>query len=156
MKRKPVPVDSASIGVAHVRAMSKIALLRKQRYSYQEIAEMMNMTDKAARGVLQEYIKYQRLHFQEDAKEVFELELKSLDLLESEEWKRYQDGDSNSAKNILRIKERRSKMLGLDAPETINHNVEVTKLYTVSKNGDFVSPDDWPDTPPKPSLPAAN
>jgi hypothetical protein len=54
------------------------------------------------------------------AEEVFELEAQRLDRLMLSYWQKALDGEHKSAELVLKIMDRRAKLLGLDAPQRID------------------------------------
>lgn len=55
------------------------------------------------------------------AAELRDLELLRLDRLQAAMWQDAMNGDSQAVRAILRIMDRRAKLLGLDTPKTIKH-----------------------------------
>ena len=98
--------------------MREALRLRKQRLSYEAISKTMGVTRSTAHALVHDAIAEIP---REDAKDVLVLELLDLDRQERRATKiARESGDSEvrlkAEQTILRIKERRSKYLGLDAP----------------------------------------
>lgn len=97
--------------------------LRRAGMSYDEIAVAVGYTrSSGAWNAVQRAMK--RTLRESGADEVRDQELDRLDRLQRAVWPRAIQGDLPAVGAVLRIMERRSKMLGLDAPITANIAVE--------------------------------
>jgi len=93
--------------------------LRKAGKTYTEIGAEIGITASGAyRAVAREM---QRLAetARDTAVQVRDLELDRLDALQAASWGKAMDGDATATNAILRIMERRARLLGLDAPEKV-------------------------------------
>lgn len=82
-----------------------------------------------------------RIGIKEDAREIIDLEIERLDRLFLAMYNQAVKGDQGAVGSCLRIMERRSKMLGLDAPK----DIDVTSAGKAIKGYAIVSPGDWDD-----------
>lgn len=90
--------------------------LRQAGMTYAEIGEALGVTEKAAYEYVQRVLALTAQN-RENADEVRELELGRLDKMQSRLWNRVLAGDHNADYLILKIMDRRARMLGLDAPQ---------------------------------------
>ena len=96
--------------------------LRRAGVTYDVIAEQVGYSNAgAAYNAVRSAL---RATLQEPANEVRELEVDRLDRLERALWPAALNGDQGAIDRILRISERRARLLGLDAPT--KQEVEVT------------------------------
>ena len=125
--------------------------LRKLGFTYREIADGMitKYADKlpptyderyAYRDVKQE-INEIVSETKETAREVIELELQRLDELFNSVFQKAIGGDMKAVDRVLRIQERRSKLLGLDKPQQIKVDDWRSQLLDLLESG-AVSVDD--------------
>ena len=129
--------------------------LRLKRCSYQEIAKQLGISPGYACKLVQEALAESREQCLEKANELRELELQSLDELEKPLWEKYEKKDEEmlaTAHSILKVKERRAKMAGLDKLDAFGEQTGI-KIYI------GISADDWKpllsqnNTLPLPTLP---
>lgn len=120
-RRKRRGVRRKSAGVASVKTVERAeriqeALsLRKQGYSFFEIASHMGVSQAAAFRYVDDGIKSLQ---REGAAEVLEMELARLDELQSAIYANAVTGSDHAAfDRVLAVMDRRAKMLGLNAPE---------------------------------------
>jgi hypothetical protein len=95
--------------------------LRRQGLTYGEIAERLGYADH--RGASLAVQRGMRRALQEPADELREIEAARLDRAMSKIWDQVEQGDLKAIGTMLRIMERRSKLLGLDAPTVIQQDV---------------------------------
>lgn len=89
--------------------------LRKAGWDYATIAEQLGYS--SGSGAHKAVCAGLRAALREPAQELIELEVERLDaMLRTSLWQRAMNGDSHAVDRVLRIMERRSKLLGLDAP----------------------------------------
>lgn len=94
----------------HAKALE----LRKSGLSYREIARRMNRSVNTVHGYIQSELLFLREQTSMDAESVRDMELERLDQLQSSLWSARKD--PSVAGTIIRIMERRAKLLGIDAP----------------------------------------
>lgn len=90
--------------------------LRKAGATYDQIAERVGITREGARGAVARALAALSDVCTEEAKEVRQLELDRLDAMLLGLWQRASKGEVAAIDRVLRIQERRSRLLGLDAP----------------------------------------
>lgn len=119
-----------------LQELKKEALeLRRDGYTYQQIAEFMQedhddirvypqKVEKWVKAALKEIIK-------ESAQEVLSLELERLDMLFQQAFTNAQNGDVQSLNACLQIMNRRARYLGIDQPEKIKHEVDQNSGFVI-------------------------
>ena len=125
--------------------------LRKTGKTYRQIAARLQCSLGAAHGYVTSALAELRSEVLESARDLREIEIAKLDDLEARLRRRLKPGGSDAdgaklATAILKISESRRKLLGLDAPQKIEHS---GNLYTVKE----ASPDcsEWGAPPPRPT-----
>jgi len=97
--------------------------LRKAGATYETIAQMLGYASKSTAFTAVNRIMSQTKR--EATKEAFEMELRRLDDLMMTLWPLARAGDNMAAiDRVLRIMERRAKLLGLDAPEKSQQQIQ--------------------------------
>lgn len=98
--------------------------MRLQGYTYEEIADKLGYADSsgAYRAVkrAKEQVKDAAV---ENAEEILRMELDRLDRMQRGLWKEAIEGSPGAVDRILKIMERRAKLLGLDAPDAVDLSV---------------------------------
>jgi len=97
-------------------------ILRQQGYTFDVIASRLGY--KGESGAREAFRRALLRTLQEPAFEVRELELNRLDALHTVAWDLAMVGDLNAVDRVLKIQERRARLLGLDAPRQAQ--IEVT------------------------------
>lgn len=94
--------------------------LRKAGVSYDQIAQQVGYANRgnAHKAVMQELRELPK----DDAKDVLNLEVERLDQLLMALWPAAMKGHVRSSETVIRLMERRSKLLGLDAPGSIQND----------------------------------
>lgn len=123
---------------AHERKLRALEM-RKARATYAQIATALGVPRSTAWKLVQSALKDT---LQEPADDVRKLELETLDRLQFALWQQATNGNHGAVDRVLRVMERRAKLLGLDAPR---------KQELTGKDGEplhpkgyvLVSPDDW-------------
>ena len=93
----------------HLRALE----LRKAGATYETIAGQLGYAN--ASGARKAVASALKATLREPAEELRTLELARLDAMALALWRRVQDGDEKAVDRVLRIMERRARLLGLDA-----------------------------------------
>lgn len=104
--------------------------LRLKGMSYREIAKEMGVHSGTAHGYVQVAIKVIQEKYTEKAEALVILEQQKLDRLEVGLIESARKGDIKAATVLLKIMERRAKLLGLDSPAEVKIeavNVEIKK-----------------------------
>jgi hypothetical protein len=108
-------------GSISARERERVAVtLRVQGYNYAEIGDQLQISDRMASRVVNRAIN--RV-LREPVGQLVELESARLDALWAAMWPRALAGSARHAEVCVRISERRSRLLGLDAPARIDANV---------------------------------
>jgi hypothetical protein len=126
--------------------------LRLYGANYQGIADQLGYADAA--GAYKAVIRALERVVTEPAKEVLQLELDRLDRMLGSVLGQAVSGHLGSIDRVLRIMERRDKLLGLETAQKIEHTGEVEFVFRV-EYGDPDSRDQGP-SPEPPLLPAPN
>jgi hypothetical protein len=121
-------LDRAAGEIANVIETRALAMdLRRQGKSYPEIAAELGISVHSARGHVTAELNALRHYTIEDAHEVREVEIQRIDKMLQGIWGAAEDGDPDAIATVLKLMERRAKMLGLDAPVVKeNHNLNAT------------------------------
>ena len=107
--------------------------MRKRGMSYAEIGNAMGISESGAYGCVSRALKALKAQATESAEEERDLELARLDKLLKIAEAAAESGDLAAIDRVLRIQERRSKYLGLDAP--VRSEAQVAIAATVSLDG---------------------
>src|SRR5262245_18532903 len=89
--------------------------LRLQGMTYREIAQELGVTPTRARQLVSEALAALQKDTAESAEELRRLELDRLDQLQSGLWEEAADGNLKAVGAVLKIMERRARLVGLDA-----------------------------------------
>lgn len=109
----------------------KVLELRRAGGTWDEIAQLVGYTDASA--ARKAYLRVTDRNLRETAEDVRDLELSRLDRLMAPYWgPATREGDKKAAELILKIMDRRARLMGLDAPQ--KSQVEVV---TYDGNIDF-------------------
>lgn len=126
---RPTPTPGVSVTLIHVMR-DKAALIAKEAevvryrrmgYTWEEVAAFTGYTTPTGA-----YLAFKRAHqnaIREDIEEIRKLEESRLDALTATHLTKALDGDPKSTELLLKIMERRAKLLGLDMP--IKQAIEV-------------------------------
>ncbi len=121
---------------------SATAAIRRQRSfelrlagcTYQVIGDQVGISKQAAYGLVRrELVRLNRLT-EADGNLLRELELVRLDAMTEVLWSKAIDGDLGAVDRLLRISERRSKLLGLDAATSIAVETPFANVHVLLPN----------------------
>lgn len=90
--------------------------LRKRGATYDEIGRVLGITRQAAYELVKRELEDIRAHTQDDVETVRALELERLDRLFAGSYAAAAGGDPKALASIMKVMERRARLLGLDAP----------------------------------------
>jgi orotate phosphoribosyltransferase-like protein len=126
MARKDAnPGNTEEIAERRVKAFE----LRKKGNNYREIAKELGVSPATivldVKAVLNQLAKEQ----QKEAADYKALELDRLETLQIKMWELAEKGDHGAVDRVLRIMERRARLLGLDAPTKTEISGEALKAY---------------------------
>ena len=93
--------------------------LRKMGWSYGRIASQMDMTKSSVHKAVTKAISETKKYIDRDADLLLAQELERLDDIQSFFWMDASKGNYRAADRILKVMERRHRLLGLDAPTKV-------------------------------------
>ena len=99
------------------KRIEKAVKLRESGLSYQEVGEEMSVTKSTAWGYVKKALDEVQERYESSAVTVRNLEIRRLDSLLNGVWEKASKGDVGAIDRVLKIMERKSKFLGLDAPD---------------------------------------
>lgn len=100
--------------------------LRTKGFTYDRIAEALGISRAGAAECVRRALAALKVETEEKAEEVRDLELRRLDRMLQIAEAAAESGDISAIDRVLRIQERRSKYLGLDAPARAEIKSETT------------------------------
>lgn len=106
--------------------------LRALNYTYQQIADKLNITPLQAHSFIIRKLKILEKDFPMAVKNVLYLELERLDEMQRSLWNKIQKGDIVAINAAIKIMERRAKLLGLDVPEKIETTMQLKTYVGIS------------------------
>jgi DNA-binding CsgD family transcriptional regulator len=110
------PKSTAGPGVITAQDREIAALeLRRAGKTYRAIGAALGITEPGAHACVKRALARGAAELREAAAEAIELDLERLDALLAGFWDRAEAGDEDAADRVLKILERRAKLLGLDA-----------------------------------------
>ena len=95
---------------------ARVVKLRRGGRTFTEIGQEMGITKQAAHNAYKAALRHLCDEMVEDAKQLRAMECNRLDRLLRAWWSRALDGNERAAEIVLRIHDRRAKLLGIDAP----------------------------------------
>lgn len=101
----------------------KVLELRRAGLTWQRIAEQVGYADHS--GAYLAYKRALKRTLQQPADELRQQEIDRIDRLQLAAWPRAMQGDTQSINTIVRLMERRARLLGLDMPVKIAQDVTV-------------------------------
>lgn len=101
---------------------------RKSGWSYRDIGKKLTISHEQARRDVESQLKALSKLNEDKADELRALELERLDKMTRSLDRMVEAGNVGAISTMLRVMERRAKLLGLDAPEKKDINLDVTKL----------------------------
>jgi hypothetical protein len=121
------------------RRDARVFELRIQGFTFEQIASEVGY--QGASGAWQAYQRVKESHIFESVEEARQLELMRLDEMQFAIWDRAINGELSALSCVLKIMDRRAKLLGLDKPEKVDVNkwnfsgedldAEVEKIVTM-------------------------
>jgi hypothetical protein len=106
--------------------------LRKAGKTLRQIGEMLGYSHEMARKDIQGVITSLQQDSKDVAQELMILELARLDDMQFSVWPEARKGDRKSIETVLKIMERRAKILGLDIQRTVNVTLTKSELERMS------------------------
>lgn len=111
----------------------KALALRRAGATYDQIAEALEVSVARARSYVDEAIEAINKEIGESAAEVRTIEAERLDEMMRILWPKVREGNLKAMDRVMRIMERRSRLLGLDAPQEHHHSGEVQHQLGVER-----------------------
>jgi hypothetical protein len=114
---KPAQKNTAKMIATREKGLKAIEL-RKAGASFEQIGKTLGMTRQNAHALVKREHELLKAVCQESVAELRQMELARLDEIQLKLWDKR--GDPRAADTLLRLFERRSKLMGLDAPVKID------------------------------------
>jgi hypothetical protein len=95
----------------------QVLMLRRQGYTWDAISQRVGYSSPSSSR--DAFLRASNRLIRDDLDEVRQLEIDRLDIALSAIWNQIEDGDLMAINTMLKIMERRSKMLALDAPRRL-------------------------------------
>lgn len=105
--------------------IERVLECRMSGMSYRAIAKELGIARSTVQRYMNQYLIEIKARILETADQVVTLELTRLDELHNAYWASALRGDLNAAVMVLKVMERRSKYLGLDAPDAVRSTIVV-------------------------------
>jgi len=102
--------------------------LRREGYTYREIARLIRTTDKVAYQLVADAFKNQQLRTKEQVEQLTELHSQRLDWMFLKLKDRIGNGDTRAIEVATKLLDRQAKLLGLDAPVKQQVNVRYEQM----------------------------
>jgi DNA-binding CsgD family transcriptional regulator len=102
-----------------VQNQEKAVELRKRGLTYRAIAQQLGMSAPAVHKAVLKAMRAVRVKQDQDAEIVKTMELENLDRLQLAAWPGAMEGNHLLIDKILKVMERRAKLMGLDAPTKV-------------------------------------
>jgi orotate phosphoribosyltransferase-like protein len=115
MAKSRVPVSVAK--AASIDEKQRALHLRRGGATFAEIAAELNSDERRVKRIVQDALEDARAQVAASARELQELEASRLDALMGAIWDRAVEGNMLAIDRVLRLMERRAKMLGIDVAE---------------------------------------
>lgn len=93
--------------------------LRKAGATYDAIARQLSMSEEGARAAVKRAVEKLHAAVNESARELRTMEVERCDAIQTALWSKVMKGDERASLVVLKVMERRARLLGLDAPETL-------------------------------------
>ena len=107
-------------GVAQRTTAKNVLKLRKMGLDAQQISGELDMPLDRVKNIISNALKALAKEMKGQAEQIRSLELTRLDELQTAIWADCMDGKLTAIDRVLKIMERRSKLVGLDAPERLD------------------------------------
>jgi orotate phosphoribosyltransferase-like protein len=107
-------------GVAQRTTAKNVLKLRKMGLDAQQISGELDMPLDRVKNIISNALKALAKEMKGQAEQIRSLELTRLDELQTAIWTDCMDGKLTAIDRVLKIMERRSKLVGLDAPERLD------------------------------------
>jgi predicted transcriptional regulator len=129
--RRPQKTSPRAIQRAELEASA--VEMRKRGATYMQIAKTLGVADTVVFDYVSKALARLNTHTTEELGVLRQMELQRLDSLMFSAWAAAQRGESRAIETVLKIMERRAKMLGLDAPTKLMLSSEEYDQFTAYK-----------------------
>jgi orotate phosphoribosyltransferase-like protein len=131
--KRPVMADDATLQTRRLEALD----LRKAGFTYRAIATQLKITHETARSDVMTALKQLSERQDTETAEYRNLELERLDRMMLAVWSDALKGHLGAVDRVLKISERRARLMGLDAPtkQEIEHSGAVAWSTIVKPDG---------------------
>lgn len=113
------PSKTSAVRLKASERRARAFRLRLAGAKFREIGQQLGCTEQRAHQIITDEIARISEKCTELAEQVRTLELERLDVLQMGCWRNATQGNLGSVDRVLRIMERRAKLLGLDAPDQV-------------------------------------
>lgn len=131
--RRLRPGTASARGVTAAARAQRALELRGAGATYQAIGEALGITKQAAHEAVKKAMAEVAEIVKSEAETVREMELARLDRMQVGLWTRATEGDARAVETVLKIMERRGRLLGLELPQpmtgTEGASLEVAVRY---------------------------
>lgn len=148
-------------GLAQRTVATNILRLRKMGYDARRISDELDIPMDRVSNIIKSALQKLTKDMRGQAEEIRSLEMTRLDDLQSAIWSDCMEGKLTAIDRVLKIMERRSKLVGLDAPERLDVKADLkleqmkdAKDRLMSKILDMVPEEDAEEPEPVMTLPA--
>ncbi len=143
---------AGKVTIRSVERRQKSLALRKAGLTYVAIGQELGISEKAVRKHVLAALALSRDLSESDARDIRTLELERLDALLVGVWGNARKGDAEAVRAVIRIMERRAKLLGLDAKTeisaTVKHEVDPHDALLRALEGIALRSGEGGETPP--------
>lgn len=116
---------SVKNGLAQRTVATNILKLRKMGYDAQRISDELDISLDRVNNIIKSALKKLSQDMKDAAEGIRSLELSRLDEMQAAIWNDCMDGKLTAIDRVLKIMERRSKLVGLDAPDQVNVKTDI-------------------------------
>lgn len=129
VQRAATKEEGAALRLHKTEVTGEMLTLRRVGYSVQYIGKTLGYPPSYVSGCIRDALQSMREEFVESLSDVKDLELQRLDELSRPYYSRALNGDEWALDRVLKIMERRARLLGIDAAAKLEHTGEVIKQY---------------------------
>ena len=120
-----INAPSSSRRLLALQRRQEATRLRMAGLSFREIAQRVGVTPRRAWVMVQESLSEMRRDIEGNVAELRAMELARLDVAQAALWKRVLAGEDGAVSSLIRIMDRRAKLLGLDAPQQVAQTLSI-------------------------------
>ena len=135
-KKKPRSPKESALELSLLERRAQAVALRRDGHSFDEIGLLLHVSAQTAAQYVQTHLLELREKAELDTEAIRDIELQRCDALLRAAWPKAKKGDTYSIQACLKVMERRSKLLGLDAPAKQDINLSMTTPDQAAKMTD--------------------